>query len=152
MGSATLHFNTASIKWPGSALPTGGTTPEETGEEVAGAACGVATAVDGGPGGGGYSKTEAASGGSLAGFPKGMTDSAAGDREGDPFAAGVSTTVAADVSTASLGGSGGGGGGAAIALDLLGGGGGGGGGGGAAINLDLLAGGGGGGRGGAALI
>ena len=116
---------------------------------MAGAVCGVATAVDGGPGGGGYSKTEAASGGSLAGFPKGMADSAAGDREGDPFAAGVSTTVAADVSFASLGGSGGG---AAIFLDLLGGGGGGGGGGGAAINLDLLVGGGGGGRGGAALI
>ncbi|KAA6421765.1 MAG: hypothetical protein FRX49_08376 [Trebouxia sp. A1-2] len=117
VGSATLHFSTASIKWPGSALPTGGTTPEETGAAVAGAACGVATAVNGGPGGGGYSTSVAAS---LLNVLSGGTDIVVG-RDG------VSATIAAAVVFASLGdgGGGGGGGGAAIFLDLLGGGGGG---------------------------
>lgn len=98
---------------------------------MAGVASGVATAVDGGPGGGGYSNGEAAS---LASLLSGVTDSdaaAARDGEGDPFAAGVSARVAAAVGFASRGGGdGGGGGGAApIVLDLLGAGGGGGGGG-----------------------
>ncbi len=132
-GSATLHFSTASTKWPGSA--TGETTPEETGEQVAGGAGSNATAVDGGPGGGGYSTSEAAS---LASLLSGITDSAAAagrDCEGDTVAAGVFAIVQASatpaaVGFASRGGGGGGvGGGAATVLDLLGGGGGGGGGG-----------------------
>lgn len=97
---------------------------------MAGVASGVATAVDGGPGGGGYSNGEAAS---LSSLLSGITDSdaaAARDGEGDPFAAGVSATVAAVGFASRGGGDGGGGGGAApIVLDLLGAGGGGGGGG-----------------------
>ena len=94
---------------------------------MAGSAGGVTTAVDGGPGGGGYSTNKAAS---LASVLSGITDSAAAagrDGEGEPVATDASATVGAAVGFASLGG-GGGGGGAAILLGLLGGGGGGGGG------------------------
>lgn len=62
---------------------------------MAGAAGGIAPAVDGGPGGGGYSTSEAAS---LASVVSGISDSAAAAGracEGDTVAAGVSPMVAA---------------------------------------------------------